>query len=184
MSPQRASCTSITRIRSLLIVTWTMQQRRRYSLNRQPQSRRNLLNHPIPMLGGVAMLISLAIIDSRKLLFPFLFREALFFNSPPHGARRSVPLTPRLEWQDERRSFCFPPPVGAGIQSRGVKGARPGAHQRTFSLSTRRTFSLSSDTENSGIKSLERKSCHCSVKMSGGCSVRMSADVLQAGHFH
>src|SRR5829696_3437600 len=145
MSPQRASCTSITRIRSLLIVTWTMQQRRRYSLNRQPQFRRTLLNHPIPMLGGVATLISLAIIDSRKLLFPFLFREAFVFNSPPHAARRSVPLTPRLEWQDERRSFCFPPPVGAGIHSRGVKGARPGAHQRTFSLSTRRTFSLSSD---------------------------------------
>src|SRR5215212_10766915 len=147
MSPQRASCTSITRIRSLLIVTWTMQQRRRYSLNRQPQFRRRLLNHPIPMLGGVAMLISLAIIDSRKLLFRFLFREALFFNSHPHGVRRSVPLTPRLEWQDERRSFCFPPPVGAGIHSRGVKGARPGAHQRTFSLSTRRTFSLSSDSK-------------------------------------
>src|SRR5215208_3079613 len=67
------------------------------------------------------------------------------FLSPLHVARRSVPLTPRLEWQDERRSFCFPPPVGAGIHSRGVKGARPGAHQRTFSLSTRRTFSLSSD---------------------------------------
>jgi hypothetical protein len=33
-------------------------------------------------------------------------------------------LTPRLEWQDERRSFCFPPPVGADIRSRGVKGAR------------------------------------------------------------
>src|SRR5215213_7450542 len=145
MSPQRASCTSITSIRSLLIVTWTMQQRRRYSPNRQPQFRRRLLNHRIPRLGGVAMLISLAIIDSRKLLFPFLFREALFFNSPPHAARRSVLLTPRLEWQDERRSFCFPPPVGAGIHSRGVKGARPGAHQRTFSLSTRRTFSLSSD---------------------------------------
>src|SRR5215211_698466 len=145
MSPQRANCTSITRIRSLLIVTWTMQQRRRYSPNRQPQFRRRPLNHPIPMLGGGAMLICLAIIDSRKLLFPFLFREALFFNSPPHGARRSVPLTRRLEWQDERRRFCFPPPVGAGIHSRGVKGARLGAHQRTFSLSTRRTFSLSSD---------------------------------------
>ena len=147
MSPQRASCTFITRIRSLLIVTWTMQQRRRYSLNRQPQFRRRLLNHPIPMRGDVAMLISLAIIDSRKLLFSFLFREALFFNSPNHAARRSVPLTPRLEWQDERRSCCFPPPVGADIRSRGVKGARPGAHQRTFSLSTRRTFSLSSDTQ-------------------------------------
>jgi hypothetical protein len=97
------------------------------------------------MRGGGAMLICLAIIDSRKLLFPFLFREALFFNSANHGARRSVPLTPRLEWQDERRRFCFPPPVGAGIHSRDVKGARPGAHQRTFSLSTRRTFSLSSD---------------------------------------
>jgi hypothetical protein len=99
------------------------------------------------MLGGVAMLISLAIIDSRKLLFPFLFREALFFNSPNHGARRSVPLTPRLEWQDERRRFCFPPPVGAGIHSRGVKGARLAHIRRTFSLSIRRTFSLSSDME-------------------------------------
>ena len=57
-------------------------------------------------------------------LRPFLFREALLFNFPHQEARRSVPLTPRLEWQDERRSFCFPPPVGAGIHSRGVKGAR------------------------------------------------------------
>src|SRR6185295_16316392 len=75
----------------------------------------------------------------------FLFREALLCQSN-HGARRSVPLTPRLEWQDERRSFFFPPPVGAGIRSRGVKSARPAPLQRTFSLSTRRTFSLSSDT--------------------------------------
>ena len=66
-------------------------------------------------LGGVAMPISLAIIDSRKLCL-FLFREALLCQSI-HGARRSVPLTPRLEWQDEWRSFCFPPPVGAGIQA-------------------------------------------------------------------
>src|SRR5215217_4334153 len=147
MSPQRASCTSITRIRNLLIVTWTMQQRRRYSLNRPPQFRRRLLNHPIPMLGGVAMLISLAIIDSRKLCFLSSFGRLCFSTLLIHGARRSGPLTPRLEWQDERRSFCFPPPVGAGIHSRGVKGARPGAHQRTFSLSTRRTFSLSSDRD-------------------------------------
>src|SRR5215218_3060130 len=149
MSPQRASCTSITSIRSLLIVTWTMQQRRRYSLNRQPQFRRRLLNRPIPMRGVVAMLISLAIIDSASFV-SFPLSGGFAFNTPNHGARRSVPLTPRLEWQDERRSFCFPPPVGAGSHSRGVKGARPGAHQRTFSLSTRRTFSLSSDMENRG----------------------------------
>src|SRR6185369_12278518 len=74
----------------------------------------------------------------------FLFREALLCQSH-HEARRSVPLTPRLEWQDERRSFCFPPPVGAGIHSRERQGRAASASQRTFSLSTRRTFSLSSD---------------------------------------
>src|SRR5678816_1972010 len=37
----------------------------------------------------------------------------LCFARLTHGARRSVPLTLRLEWQDERRCFCFPPPVGA-----------------------------------------------------------------------
>src|SRR6185369_5770090 len=77
----------------------------------------------------------------------FLFREALLCQSH-HEARRSVPLTPRLEWQDERRSFCFPPPVGAGIHSRERQGRAASASQRTFSLSTRRTFSLSSDNIN------------------------------------
>jgi len=62
--------------------------------------------------------------QSVRASFPFLFREALLCHSK-HGARRSEPLRPRLEWQDERRSFCFPPPVGADIRSRGVKGARP-----------------------------------------------------------
>jgi hypothetical protein len=34
----------------------------------------------------------------------------------------------------------------AALHAGAFKGARPGAHQRTFSLSTRRTFSLSSDS--------------------------------------
>src|SRR5829696_8829688 len=107
MSPQRASCTSITRIRSLLIVTWTMQQRRRYSLNRQPQFRRTLLNHPIPMLGGVATLISLAIIDSRKLLFPFLFREAFVFqlSSSRSAAQRTLDASARMARRTEELLF-------------------------------------------------------------------------------
>jgi hypothetical protein len=50
----------------------------------------------------------------------------LCFATPNHGARRSGPLKPRLEWQDARRSLCFPPPVGADIRSRGFKGARLG----------------------------------------------------------
>jgi len=94
--------------------------------------------------GAVAMPISLAITD-RRLSFLSSFGRLLLCESN-HGARRSGPLTPRLEWQDERRRFCFPPPVGAGIHRRGVKGARPAQLQRTFSLSTHRTFSLSSDT--------------------------------------
>jgi len=54
----------------------------------------------------------------------------LCFATRNHGVRRSEPLTPRLEWQAERRSsFVLPPPVGAGIQSRGVKGARSGNFQ-------------------------------------------------------
>jgi hypothetical protein len=69
----------------------------------------------------VFALISSATIESWP---PFLFREALLA-TPNHGARRSVPLTPRLEWQAETEEHSLlPPPVGAGIHSRGVKGAR------------------------------------------------------------
>ena len=39
---------------------------------------------------------------------------------------RSVPLTLRLEWQRRAEElFVLSPPVGAGIHSRSVKGARP-----------------------------------------------------------
>jgi hypothetical protein len=138
----RASCTSIIRIRSLLIGAWTRRQRRR-SRNRALRFRVPFLNHLIPKPGAVTTLISLAIIDSHKLCMLPL-SGGFCFAPPAHGARRSGPLTPRLEWQDERRSFCFPPPVGAGIHSRSVKGARIW-NQRTLSLSTHWTFSLSSD---------------------------------------
>jgi hypothetical protein len=54
----------------------------------------------------------------------FLFREALLCHAN-HGARRSVPLTLRLEWQAERRcSLFFLLRSAQGIHSRGVKGAR------------------------------------------------------------
>jgi hypothetical protein len=48
------------------------------------------------------MLISLATVELKF----FLFREALFCRCKSWSAR-SVPLTPRLEWQAERRSFLF-----------------------------------------------------------------------------
>lgn len=84
-----------------------------------------------------AMLISSATIECLR---SFLFREALLA-APNQRARRSVLLTPRLEWQAERRSFVFfPPPVGAGIQSPGVKGARSWNFQCTiqYEVSSRR----------------------------------------------
>ena len=106
---------SITMILSLLIVSWTRQQRRR-PRNRVPHGRVTLRDLLMQKRGAVAMLISLAIVDSRKLCLLSSFGR-LCFATPNQEARRSVPLTPRLEWPDERRSFFFPPPVGAGIQA-------------------------------------------------------------------
>ena len=126
MSPQRANCTSITRIRSWLIVTWTMQQRRRYSLTRPPQFRRRLLNHPIPMLGGVAMLISLAIIDSASFVsFPLSGGFVFQLSSSPSAAQRTHDASPRMARRTEE--LLFSSSGRRGHSQRGVKGARPGA---------------------------------------------------------
>ena len=147
MSPQRTSYISITMTPSSLIVDWTMQPQPRYSLNRQPQFRLRLLNHPIPMPGVVAMLISLATIES---LLTFLFREVLLCHSKSRSAaQRTLDAAARMARRTEE--LLFPPPVGAGIHSRGVKGARPAHIERTFSLSTRRTFSLSSDMKRTEV---------------------------------
>src|SRR5215212_7935116 len=74
-----------------------MQPRRRYSLNRQPQFRRSLRNHPIPMLGGVAMLISLAIIDSASFVsFPLSGGFVFQLSSSRSAAQRTLDASARM----------------------------------------------------------------------------------------
>src|SRR5215207_7825800 len=143
MSPPRASCTSITSIRSLLIVAWTSPQRRRHSRPRKTQFRLILLSRLILRPGAVATLISLATTESPQKFCSSFGR--LSFSCSSHGARRSRPLTPRLEWQDETEELLFSSSGRRRHSQPRRQGRAACAHQRTFSLSTRRTFSLSSD---------------------------------------
>src|ERR1044071_198083 len=77
--------------------------------------------------------------ESELCLLPFLFREALLCHSNSRSAAQHT-LMLRLEWQDERRSFCFPPPVGAPFiaaasRARGpeyMSGHSHGAHVGDF----------------------------------------------------
>ena len=144
MSPPRASCTSITSIRSLLIVAWTSPQRRRHSRPRKTQFRLILLSRLILRPGAVATLISLATTESPQKFCSSFGR--LSFSCSSHGARRSRPLTPRLEWQDETEELLFSSSGRRRHSQPRRQGRAACAHQRTFSLSTRRTFSLSSDS--------------------------------------
>src|SRR5215208_4830935 len=88
MSPPRASCTSITSIRSLLIVAWTSPQRRRHSRPRKTQFRLILLSRLILRPGAVATLISLATTESPQKFCSSFGR--LSFSCSSHGARRST----------------------------------------------------------------------------------------------
>ena len=67
------------------------------------------------------MHISLARVESLR---SFLFREALLCRSKSRSAaQRTLDTTARMASRTEKL-FVLPPPVGAGIHSRGVKGAR------------------------------------------------------------
>ena len=55
------------------------------------------------------------------------------FAAPNHVARCSVPLTLQARMASRTEElFLLPPPVGADIPSRGVKGARPWNFQARF----------------------------------------------------
>lgn len=67
------------------------------------------------------MLVCSATIECLR---SFLFREALLGCSKPRSAaERTLDTTARMASRTEEL-FILPPPVGAGIHSRGVKGAR------------------------------------------------------------
>ena len=62
----------------------------------------------------------------------FLFREALLGRSKSRSAaQRTLDTTTRMASRTEEL-FVLPPPVGAGINSRSVKGARPWNFSRTI----------------------------------------------------
>lgn len=68
------------------------------------------------------MIISSATIESLR---SFLFREALLCHSKSRSAAQGTLDTAARMASRTEELFVLPPPVGAGIHSRGVKGARP-----------------------------------------------------------